>query len=76
MAKELTALGVKGILITAAVGVLSRKLVVPGSSNRSPNTAIGIRPTSISHAESEMGAKEPPTTQSLRTGSATESTIR
>jgi hypothetical protein len=49
---------------------------VPGTSYRSPNTATGIRPTSISHAQSEMGAKEPSTTQSLRTGSATGSTIR
>ena len=50
--------------------------VVPGTLNRSPNTATGIRPTSISHAQSEMGAKEPLRTQSSRTGFATGSTFR
>jgi hypothetical protein len=49
---------------------------VPATSNRSPNTATGIRPTSISQFQREREAKEPSTTQSLRTGSATGSTIR
>ena len=87
-AKELKRLGVKGILITAERGYITQvKCGVPkcfcpeelgGASHFVSVTEYSDWNPTHEHFPRPRrdGAKEPPTTQSLRTGSATGSTIR